>query len=90
MTTPGAENQPLRIAIVGAGPAAFYAAEHMMKQKDLHVEIDMFDRLPTPFGLVRGGVPPTIRASRTSCGCIARRLRGPGFAFSAMYVSART
>ena len=58
MTASGAENQPLRIAIVGAGPAAFYAADHMTKQKDLPVEIDMFDRLPTPFGLVRGGVAP--------------------------------
>ena len=41
MSAPGAENQPLRIAIVGAGPAAFYAADYLLKQSDLHVEIDM-------------------------------------------------
>lgn len=49
---------PLRVAIIGSGPSGFYAAEALQKQKDLTVEIDMFDRLPTPFGLVRGGVAP--------------------------------
>jgi ferredoxin--NADP+ reductase len=48
----------LRVAIVGSGPAAFYAAEHLLKQTGIAVEVDMFDRLPTPFGLVRGGVAP--------------------------------
>ena len=48
---------PLRIAIVGTGPSGFYAAEHLLKQHP-GVEIDLFDRLPTPFGLVRGGVAP--------------------------------
>jgi ferredoxin--NADP+ reductase len=52
-----AEN-PLRVAIVGSGPAGFYAAEHLLKRDDLSVEVDMFDRLPTPFGLVRAGVAP--------------------------------
>lgn len=54
----GTEEQPLRIAIIGAGPAGFYAADHLLKQKDLAVAVDMFDRLPTPFGLVRHGVAP--------------------------------
>ena len=49
---------PLRVAIVGSGPAAFYAAEYLFKQSDMVIEVDMFDRLPTPFGLVRGGVAP--------------------------------
>lgn len=48
---------PLRVAIVGAGPAGFYAADHLLKQ-DRPVTVDLFDRLPTPFGLVRGGVAP--------------------------------
>jgi ferredoxin--NADP+ reductase len=55
---PGTADQPLRVAIIGAGPAGFYAAEHLLKQVDLNVEVDMFDRLPTPFGLVRHGVAP--------------------------------
>ncbi|HEU5153438.1 MAG TPA: FAD-dependent oxidoreductase [Gemmatimonadales bacterium] len=48
---------PLRVAIVGTGPSGFYAAEHLLK-KHPGVEIDLIDRLPTPFGLVRGGVAP--------------------------------
>lgn len=58
MAQVGTDTQPLRVAIFGSGPAAFYAAEHLFKQKNLVIEVDMFDRLPTPFGLVRGGVAP--------------------------------
>lgn len=48
---------PLLVAVVGTGPSGFYAAEHLLK---IHpgVEIDLIDRLPTPYGLVRGGVAP--------------------------------
>ena len=48
---------PLRVAIVGSGPAGFYTAEHLLRQ-ERPVTVDLFDRLPTPFGLVRGGVAP--------------------------------
>lgn len=58
MATIGTENAPLRVAIIGSGPSGFYAADHLLKQKDLNIEVDMFERLPTPFGLVRGGVAP--------------------------------
>ncbi len=54
----GTDSQPLRVAIFGSGPAAFYAAEHLFKQKQFVIEVDMFDRLPVPFGLVRYGVAP--------------------------------
>ncbi|HMO57829.1 MAG TPA: FAD-dependent oxidoreductase [Roseiflexaceae bacterium] len=54
----GNADRPVRIAIVGAGPAAFYAAEALLKQPDLICTIDFFNRLPTPFGLVRDGVAP--------------------------------
>src|SRR5215211_2306988 len=57
----GTPGQPLRVAIVGSGPAGFYAAGHLLKRKshpDLCVQVDMFDRLPTPWGLVRAGVAP--------------------------------
>lgn len=47
----------LRIAIVGAGPSGFYAAEALQKAVPT-IRIDLFDRLPTPHGLVRGGVAP--------------------------------
>lgn len=47
-----------RIAIVGAGPAGFYAAEYLLSKAEKVVELDIFDRLPTPYGLVRAGVAP--------------------------------
>ena len=54
----GSPERPLRVAIVGSGPAGFYAADHLLRQEDLAMEVDMLDRLPTPFGLVRAGVAP--------------------------------
>lgn len=54
----GTPENPLRVAVIGSGPAGFYAAEHLQEQKDLVIQVDMYDRLPTPFGLVRGGVAP--------------------------------
>jgi ferredoxin--NADP+ reductase len=48
----------IRAAIIGSGPAGFYTAEHLLKEKHVEFEIDMFDRLPTPHGLVRLGVAP--------------------------------
>jgi ferredoxin--NADP+ reductase len=61
MAAPGTADQPLRVAIVGSGPSGFYAAGHLLKSKshpDLSVQVDVYDRLPTPWGLVRGGVAP--------------------------------
>jgi ferredoxin--NADP+ reductase len=49
---------PVRVAIVGSGPAGFYAAEQLLTAKDLDVSVDMFERLATPWGLVRAGVAP--------------------------------
>lgn len=48
----------LKIAIVGAGPAGFYAAEAAVKSFGGSAEVDLIDRLPTPFGLIRAGVAP--------------------------------
>jgi ferredoxin--NADP+ reductase len=56
--TLGTETQPLNVAIVGAGPSGFYAADYLQNKSGLVVNIDMYDRLPTPYGLVRGGVAP--------------------------------
>ena len=50
-------DQALRVAVVGAGPAGFYAAGHVLAGPR-PVRVDLFDRLPTPFGLVRAGVAP--------------------------------
>ena len=61
MGSPGTPDEPLRVAIVGSGPSGFYAAGHLLKAKGhpgLNVQVDVYDRLPTPWGLVRGGVAP--------------------------------
>ncbi|NKY56402.1 FAD-dependent oxidoreductase [Nocardia flavorosea] len=57
MTEQKEANRPLRIAIVGAGPAGIYAADALMKS-DAEVSIDLFERMPAPFGLIRYGVAP--------------------------------
>lgn len=54
----GAADSAWRVAVVGAGPSAFYAAEALFKSLGDAVAVDLFDRLPVPFGLVRGGVAP--------------------------------
>lgn len=54
----GTAGRPLRVAIIGAGPAGFYAAEALLKQKELVCSIDFINRFPTPYGLVREGVAP--------------------------------
>ncbi len=48
---------PLRVAIIGAGPAGIYAADALMKS-DADVSIDLYERMPAPFGLIRYGVAP--------------------------------
>ncbi len=58
MSQLGTEATPLRVAIIGSGPSGFYAADSLLKQTQCVVSVDMFDRLPTPYGLVRGGVAP--------------------------------
>ncbi len=57
MSELGTSSRPLRAAIVGSGPAGFYAAAALLGS-DHSVSIDVFDRLPVPFGLVRSGVAP--------------------------------
>jgi ferredoxin/flavodoxin---NADP+ reductase len=53
---------PIRIAVIGSGPAGFYTAGHLLKDRvgghSIDLEVDMIERLPTPWGLVRSGVAP--------------------------------
>ncbi|WP_221282616.1 FAD-dependent oxidoreductase [Prescottella equi] len=62
-TPPVRDLGTLRVAIVGAGPAACYAAEELLKRSD--VEVEMFEKLPTPWGLVRAGVAPDHPGTKT-------------------------
>ncbi|EOM78013.1 pyridine nucleotide-disulfide oxidoreductase [Rhodococcus rhodnii] len=51
------DSRPLRVAVVGAGPAGIYASDALMKS-GVDVSIDLFERMPAPFGLIRYGVAP--------------------------------
>lgn len=53
----------LRVAVIGAGPAACYAADMLISIDG--VEVDMFERLPTPFGLIRAGVAPDHQRTKS-------------------------
>lgn len=55
---PGTEERPLRVAVIGAGPAGFYAVEALIKRTEIHVDVDLLERLPAPYGLLRYGVAP--------------------------------
>jgi ferredoxin--NADP+ reductase len=52
------QDTPLRVAIIGAGPSGFYAAAQLLAVDEPQFSVDLFDRLPTPYGLVRAGVAP--------------------------------
>ena len=72
---------PLRVAVVGSGPAGFYAAAHLLASEGPRVEVDVLERLPTPWGLVRLGVAPdhpNIKAVSKAFEKVAKR---PGFRF---------
>ena len=81
MNAPGSLAQPLRVAIIGSGPAAFYAAEHLLKQEGRPVSVDMIDRLPTPYGLVRGGVAPDHLKIKTVIAIYEKAALNPAFRF---------
>lgn len=81
MSQPGSPANPLRVAIIGAGPAGFYTAERLYKEKNLKLQIDMFDRLPTPFGLVRAGVAPDHQKIKSVTKVFDRVATKPGFRF---------
>jgi len=55
---PGNHEHPLRVAVIGSGPAAFYTVQHLFQAEGLVAQVDMFERLHAPFGLVRYGVAP--------------------------------
>lgn len=66
------------IAIIGSGPSAFYAADFLLKQ---NFSVAMFERLPTPYGLVRGGVAPDHPKIKTVTALYERIASNPAFRF---------
>ncbi|NUM47418.1 MAG: FAD-dependent oxidoreductase, partial [Anaerolineales bacterium] len=81
MSTIGTPSNPLRVAIIGSGPSAFYAADSLLKRANLAVAVDMYDRLPTPFGLVRGGVAPDHQKIKSVTKAYDRTAADPRFRF---------
>ena len=71
---------PLRVAVVGSGPAGFYAAGALLGG-DVSAEVDMFERLPTPWGLVRLGVAPDHPKLKSVSRAFERIAERPGFRF---------
>jgi ferredoxin--NADP+ reductase len=71
----------MRVAIIGSGPAGFYAAEALLKRAEAAVDVDLFDRLPTPYGLVRGGVAPDHQKIKTVSRVFAATAKRPTFRF---------
>jgi ferredoxin/flavodoxin---NADP+ reductase len=71
---------PLRVAVVGSGPAGFYAAGALLDAEP-PVEVDMVERLPTPWGLVRLGVAPDHPKLKTVSRAFERIALKPGFRF---------
>lgn len=70
----------LKIAIIGSGPSGFYAADALLKSPR-GVSVDMFDRLPTPFGLVRGGVAPDHATIKKVINVYDKVANNPNFRF---------
>ena len=81
MTRPGTEAQPLRVAIVGAGPTGFYATDQLFRQPGLVVDVDMYDRVPTPYGLVRAGVAPDHQKIKSVTAAFDKVAAHPRFRF---------
>ncbi len=71
---------PLRVAVVGSGPAGFYAAAALLAS-DLDLEVDLIERLPTPWGLVRLGVAPDHPNIKAVSRAFERTAAQPGFRF---------
>ncbi|MBN1869809.1 MAG: FAD-dependent oxidoreductase [Candidatus Omnitrophica bacterium] len=76
----GTEERPLRIAIIGSGPSGFYAAHPLLKS-GLKVKVDMYDRLPAPYGLVRYGVAPDHAKIKNVTNVFKKIAELPGFSF---------
>lgn len=75
------EDRPLRVVVVGAGPSGFYAVEALFKAPGVNVTCDMIDRLPTPFGLVRGGVAPDHQSIKRVVKVYEKVAADPRFTF---------
>ncbi|WP_247988650.1 FAD-dependent oxidoreductase [Bradyrhizobium sp. 186] len=80
MNAIGTTNNPLRVAIIGSGPSGFYAAEALLQSERTTV-VDVIERLPVPYGLVRYGVAPDHPRLKDVANTYAEIARDPRFSF---------
>ena len=80
MSDLGSEQNPIRAAIVGSGPSGFYAMEALIRSEPA-VLVDMFERLPSPFGLVRSGVAPDHPKLKKAIRVYQKMAASPEFRF---------
>jgi ferredoxin--NADP+ reductase len=81
MSVLGSTERPLRVAIVGSGPSGFYATEALFKSGKT-VLVDMYERLPVPYGLVRNGVAPDHPKLKQVMLVYDKIARTPGYRFA--------
>jgi ferredoxin--NADP+ reductase len=81
VTADGSSGRPLRVAVVGSGPAGFYATGALLASEEPRVEVDMIERLPTPWGLVRLGVAPDHPNLKAVSRAYEKIAKQPGFRF---------
>jgi ferredoxin--NADP+ reductase len=74
-------SRPLRVAVVGSGPSGMYATDALVGQDEFPVSVDIIDRLPVPFGLVRYGVAPDHASIRSVRDTLDKTLDKPGVRF---------
>ncbi|PRW65126.1 FAD-dependent oxidoreductase [Actinopolyspora mortivallis] len=73
-------SQPLRVAVIGAGPAGVYTAD-ILNKSETPVDVDLFDRMPAPYGLVRYGVAPDHPRIKGIVNALHKVLDTPGIRF---------
>jgi ferredoxin--NADP+ reductase len=81
MSAVGTIARPLRIAVIGSGPAGFYAAGQLLGHPEHSIHVDVYDRLATPWGLVRLGVAPDHPKIKSVTRVFERTAAKPGFRF---------
>jgi ferredoxin/flavodoxin---NADP+ reductase len=76
-----ASGDPVRVAIIGSGPAGFYLADALLKQQEVPVQVDLFERLFAPYGLVRYGVAPDHQKIKSVTRVFDKIAQHPRFAY---------